>query len=85
MNWFFQLFDLFNTAAKTLALYIPQSGSDVIELFKKLLQVANSLSAWIDQTIGFDIKGLLLGFGRAIVILFGFLYEILKQLVDKLS
>jgi hypothetical protein len=85
MSWFFQLFDLFNAAAKTLALYIPQSGSDVIELFKKLLGIANSLSAWIDQTVGLDIKGLLLGFGKAIIMLFGFVYEVLKQLVDKLS
>jgi len=85
MNWFFQLFDLFNAGAKTLALYVPQSGSDVLELLKKLLQTANSLSEWVDQTIGFNIKGLLLGFGKAIVMLFGFIYEILKQLVDKLS
>ena len=84
MDWFFRAFDLFNQTAQKLAGYLPQSGEDVMQLFKQLSVIAANLNFWVANNIGLNLQSLLATFGRVIVLWFTFLIDLLKNLVNRL-
>jgi hypothetical protein len=85
MQFFLRLFDLFNETAKKLAEYLPQSGSDLINLFRGLGQFIYGLNAWITDNLGVNIRGILAPFGRLISIGASFLIDVVRQIVEKLQ
>ncbi len=84
MKTILDLFDLFINTSKQLAGYLPQSGSDVIQMFRQLLTLASSMNSWVANNIGINIQSILMPIGKLIAIAFNFLSELLKQIVSKL-
>lgn len=84
MDLILRLFDSFTNAAKKLAGYLPQSGDDIIRLFKQLGVLANNLNAWVDENLGVNVEAILRPLGRLVILSFNFLLDIVKQLAEKL-
>ena len=85
MKTILDLFDLFINTSKQLAGYLPQSGSDVIQMFGQLLGLASRMNGWVADNIGINMQSILMPIGKLISIVFNFLAELLKQIVDKLK
>lgn len=79
-----RLFELFNATAKNLANYLPQSGSDLVEMFKKLFILGKALDIWIGANLGININDFLLTIGKISATVFNFVLDLLKQLVGRL-
>ena len=84
MDLILRLFDLFNESARKLATYLPQSGSDVIQLFQQLLKVGNSLEIWINENIGVSLRIVLANIGRLVILGLNLLFDIVRQIAEKL-
>ena len=84
MQFFLRLFDLFNETAKKLAEYLPQSGSDLINLMRGLGQFIYGLNNWVADNLGVNINAILAPLGRLISISASFLIDIVRQIVEKL-
>lgn len=78
------LFDLFTDTSKQLAGYLPQSGSDIIQMFGQLLGLASRMNGWVAENIGINTQSILMPIGKLIAIIFNFLAELMKQIVSKL-
>jgi len=85
MEWFFKAFDLFVHTADQMAAYVPQNGSDVLELLKKLLDFSTGISLWIAENIGINIKLVFTKIGELVFNLAYFIIDALKQMVDRIS
>ena len=84
MDSIIRLFDLFNETAKKLAGYMPQSGSDLLILLKKLMDLAMGLNDWIINNIGVNLKLILVAMGRVVVLWLTFLFELLRALAERI-
>jgi len=84
MDLFYRLVDLFQETAQRLAFYMPQSGDDVIKLFKQLLTVGMNLNIWIMRVIGIDLQSILKTIGKAAVNILGLLFDLVKSIVERL-
>ncbi len=51
-----RLFDLFNASAKILAGYLPQNGSELLELLKKAMLWGKSIDLWLGNTLGVSMQ-----------------------------
>jgi hypothetical protein len=84
MDWFFRLFDLFLAGARKLGSYFPQSGEDVIQMFNVVLGFTLTINNWIANTVGIDIRRILMAIGRLVVIGFNWFVDIIKALVERI-
>jgi len=84
MEWFYKIFDLFNDAARKVATYLPQSGDDIIQLFRRFLQFAGTINTWIADTLGINFQKIASELGRIIVLVFNFFVDIVKNLVERI-
>ncbi len=84
MQFFLNLFDLFNEAAKKLAGYIPQSGPELIDMLRGLGQLVYGLNAWITDNLGVNLGAVLAPIGRLVAIAASFLIDLLRQIVERL-
>ncbi|NCN53231.1 hypothetical protein GW950_02075 [Candidatus Wolfebacteria bacterium] len=84
MDILIRLFDLFNATARSLAVYVPQSGDDLIVLLKKILNFVEGLNNWIFNNLGISFQSIARGAGKLIIIWITFIFEILKGLVERL-
>ena len=85
MSFFFKAFDLFINTAKKLAAYVPQSGADVIQLFQQLKQFVFLINERFADIVGINVRDLIRPIGRLIAVIFTFLFDIVRQIVEKLS
>lgn len=84
MNQLLRLFDLFNKTAKNMAGYLPQSGSDLLVLLKKLLILAGDIDVWIINTVGVDLKIILSAIGKIVMTGVLFLVELISRIAGRL-
>lgn len=84
MEFFLKLFDLFNETAKKAAEYLPQSGPELIELFRRLGQLIYGLNTWIADNLGVNLRAILAPIGRLIAIAASFLIDVVRQIVERL-
>ncbi|MDO8430194.1 MAG: hypothetical protein Q7S73_02405 [bacterium] len=84
MKTFLDLFNLFINTSKQLAAYVPQSGEDVIRMFQQVGLVATNLNLWIGENVGVNLQSMLAVLGRLIGIWFTFLFEAVKNIVNRL-
>ncbi len=84
MDLILRLFDLFNESAKKLSEYVPQSGSDLILLFQKLVLVGNSLEVWISDNIGVNLRIILANIGRLVILGLNLIFEAVRQIAGRL-
>ncbi len=84
MDLLLRLFDFFNVTAKNLANYLPQSGSDLIELTKKLFIWGRALDIWIGNNLGVNVNAFLLAIGKISITVLNFVLDLLKQLVGRM-
>lgn len=84
MDQLLRLFDLFNQTAKNIAVYLPQSGSDLVNLFKKLLELGLNLDIWMGNTLGVSIGTFVSAIAKIAIISGTFLLDLIKQVVARL-
>lgn len=84
MSFLVQLFDLFNALARKLAGYLPQSGGDVIRLFKQFFGIATVINDWMAQHVGVNFYLVLNSLGKLAFAGFQFFIELIKTLVSRL-
>lgn len=84
MEWFFKAFDLFVQTAHQLAAYVPQNGSDLLELFRKLLDFSSAIGRWALENIGINLQLVFTKIGELVVSGINFIIEVLKQMTDRL-
>ncbi len=84
MKTILDLFGLFINTSKQLAGYLPQSGSDVMQMFGQLLNLASRMNGWIANNIGINMQSILMPIGKLIVIIFHFLLDLIKKIVIRL-
>lgn len=85
MDQLLRIFDLFNATAKSLAVYLPQSGPELLNSLKKLLDLGLNLDAWIGANFGVNIKVFLLAIGKIIITSGAFLMNLLQEIVKRLQ
>lgn len=85
MDQLLNLFDLFNASAKSLAVYLPQNGPELVNSLKKLLDLGLSLDAWIGANLGVSMKIFLTAIGKIIITSGTFLLELLQEIVKRLQ
>ncbi len=83
MNILLSLFDLFIGTAKKIALYLPQSGSDLLRLFRQILGLVGSVNGWIAVHIGLNLLGILNYFGKWVVLAFNFFFQLAKNIAAR--
>jgi hypothetical protein len=84
MDSLLRLIDLFNSTAKKVAGYLPQSGEDIIRLFQQLGVLAKNLNIWIDNNLGVNIETILRPLGKLAIISFNFLLNVVRQITERL-
>ena len=85
MDQLLRLFDLFNTTAKSLAVYLPQSGPELLNMLKKLLDMGLSLDTWIGANLGVSLRIFLTAIGKIIITSGTFLLNLLQEIVKRLQ
>ena len=84
MDQLLRLFDLFNSSAKVLAGYLPQSGPELLEFLKKTLIWGKDLDAWIGTNLGVSIKAFLMAIGKILITTGTFVVNLLQQIVGRM-
>lgn len=84
MDQLLRLFDLFNSTAKSLAGYLPQSGPELLNTLKKLLDWGLSIDTWIGVHLGVSLKIFLTTIGKIIVTSGTFILNLLQEIVKRL-
>lgn len=84
MDWLLRLFDLFLNTSRQLAGYLPQSGSDLIQLFQKFLALGANLNLWLADNIGVNLQAALAPLGKLVFIAVNFFWEAVKAIVARL-
>ena len=51
-----RLFDLFNASVSQLAVFIPQTGPELLEMLKKLLFAVKDTDVWLGNTFGISMQ-----------------------------
>ncbi len=85
MDQLLRLFDLFNSTARSLAGYLPQSGPDLMNMLKKLLDFGMSIDAWIGAHWGISLNIFLVAIGKIIITSGTFLINLVQELVKRLQ
>ncbi|MBI4991881.1 MAG: hypothetical protein HZB99_01570 [Candidatus Harrisonbacteria bacterium] len=85
MEWFFRAFDLFVQTAHQMATYVPQNGADLLELFKKLLDLSSAIGRWVLENIGINLQLVFSKIGELVFKLIYFIVDVLKQMMDRIS
>ena len=84
MDFLLNLFDLFNETAKKIAVYLPQSGADLLVILKKIMVLAGNLDVWITNNIGINLKLVLVAAGKLAISWLIILFDLLRNLVSRL-
>lgn len=84
MEFLLKFFDLFISASKKLITYLPQSGEDVVRIFRYFSQFAAAINTWVSQNIGIDFRRILAAFSRLVIQTFNFLIDFVKALVERI-
>lgn len=85
MDQLLRIFDLFNATAKDLAAYLPQTGPELLNMLKKLLDTGLVLDAWIGANLGVSMRIFLAAIGKIIITSGAFLLELLQEIVKRLQ
>lgn len=85
MDQLLRIFDLFNVTAKSLAGYLPQTGPELLDTLKKLLDMGMGLDAWIGANLGVSMRIFLVAIGKIIITSGGFLIDLLQEIVKRLQ
>lgn len=85
MDKLLALFDLFNASAKILAGYLPQSGPQLVSLFKNLSESFLNLDAWMGNAFGVSVKIFLSAISKIAIVSGTFLLDLLKQIVGRIN
>lgn len=85
MDQLLRIFDLFNLAAKSLAGYLPQTGPELLNALKKLLDTGLMLDAWIGANLGVSMRIFLTAIGKIIITSGTFLIDLLQEIVKRLQ
>ncbi len=83
-DFLFKAFDLFIAAAKKLATYLPQSGSDLIQIFQQFVKIANGINSWVVDNLGIDFQRILAVLGRFVVLGFNIFIDFVSKLVERI-
>lgn len=84
MDLFYKLFDLFVSAARQLADYIPQSGEDVMRLFGYVLHFAGLANNWLADRLGVDLYRFFVAVGNLLIYSFDYFVGIVKNLAARI-
>jgi len=85
MDQLLRIFDLFNATAKSLAVYLPQSGPELLNSLKKLLDWGLIMDAWIGANLGVSIRVFLTAIGKIIITSGTFLIDLLQEIVKRIQ
>lgn len=85
MDQLLRIFDLFNVTAKSLAGYLPQTGPELLNMLKKLLDMGMALDGWIGANLGVSMRIFLVAIGKIIITSGAFLIDLLQEIVKRLQ
>lgn len=85
MDQLLRIFDLFNASAKGLAVYLPQSGPELVNALKKILDLGLGMDAWIGANLGVSMRIFLTAIGKIIITSGTFLIDLLQEIVKRLQ
>ena len=85
MEQLLRIFDLFNATAKSLAVYLPQNGPELVSSLKKLLDMGLGLDAWIGANLGVSMRIFLSAIGKIIITSGVFLIDLLQEIAKRLQ
>lgn len=83
MDQLLKLFDLFNATAKSLAIYIPQNGPELVELLKKVLVWVKDIDIWLGATFGVSMQKFAEVILRILMTSGEFILELIKQIANR--
>ena len=83
MDQLLKLFDLFNATAKSLAVYIPQNGPELVGLLKKALIWGRDIDAWLGNTFGVSVQKFAEVIFKILVTSGEFILELIKQIANR--
>lgn len=84
MDQLLRLFDLFNSSAKVLAGYLPQTGPELLEFLKKMLFWGKDLDTWIGANLGVSMQAFLMAIGKILITAGTFVINLLQQIVGRM-
>lgn len=85
MDQLLSIFDLFNATAKSMAVYLPQNGPELVEMLKKALNLGLSIDGWIGANLGVSMRIFLTAIGKIIITSGTFLIDLLQEIVKRLQ
>ncbi len=83
MDQFLRLFDLFNSTAKQLAVFIPQNGPELLEMLKRLLFSIKDIDAWLGSTFGISMQKFAAVILKIMLVSGEFILELIKQIASR--
>lgn len=83
MDQLLRLFDLFNSSAQALAVFIPQNWPEVLQMLKKALNSISGLDAWLGNTFGVSMQKFVAVILKILVTSGEFILELIKQIASR--
>ena len=83
MDQLLKLFDLFNASAKILAGYMPQNGSELLELLKKAVLWGKSTDLWLGNTLGVNTQKFAEAILKILVTSGEFILNLIKEIAGR--